>query len=127
MGEILKMDSGNTLYEMNKQIVAQEKPLTPMESVRKQELLKEYFESNFNMYDYYMLLCHEKRDYTVFRVIKSAENAARECIGCIFDRGELVSCEYADTHESAIEIWLKSNDEAFCYYLFPYDMAVIEV
>ena len=76
-----------------------------------------------------MLLCHERRDYTVFHLYENQnENppavAANELLGCLTDRGEILSIEENSDH--AWEIWLRINKELYCYYLFRYDDAVIE-
>ena len=121
------MDAG-TLYEMNKQIMAQTaKPLSPMEIVPIQTKLEDWF--NWIIDTYAMLLCHERRDYTIFHLYEKENKnppavAARELIGCLTDRGEILSIE--ENEDKAWEIWLKINDEYFCYYLFRYDDAVIE-
>ena len=121
-------NTGKNLYEANKQLILQTiKPLTAPELVPIQSKLSEWF--NWIIDTYAMLLCHDRRDYTVFHLYES-ENpdppavAAKELIGCLTDRGEILSIE--ETEDKAWEIWLKINDEAFCYYLFRYDDAVIE-
>ena len=55
---------GSSLYELNQQLMGKEKILTSKEL--KQEIskkLKDYFTEK-----YYMLLCHEERDYTIFNL-----------------------------------------------------------
>lgn len=117
---------GNNLYDANKQLVLKnEKPLTHLELARKQEELEDFFKEE--VLEYAMLLCHERRDYTIFHIngAYGAHVAANETLGCCIDRGEILGIDLTE-HEDAFEIWLKINDEAFCYYLFPYDQAVIE-
>jgi len=117
---------GNSLYDANKQLVLDnEKPLTHLELARKQEMLEDFFKEEVT--EYAMLLCHDRRDYTVFHLngAHAAHIAASETIGCCIDRGEILGIDLTD-NKDAYEIWLKVNDEAFCYYLFPYDQAVIE-
>ena len=120
--------SAGTLYEMNKQIMAQTaKPLSHMELVPIQTKLEDWF--NWIIDTYAMLLCHERRDYTIFHLYEKENKnppavAARELIGCLTDRGEILSID--ETPDKAWEIWLRINDENFCYYLFRYDDAVIE-
>ena len=120
------IEAGN-LYEANKQLVIQnEKPLTHPELAAKQEELEEFFEDQVQ--EFAMLLCHERRDYTIFQLTSSstAEHfAAREAIGCCTDRGKILGID--KTNDGiAYEIWLDIDNEAFCYYLFPYDKAVIK-
>jgi hypothetical protein len=111
------------LYDMNKQIMKQ---VTPVEKIKMFANIKNYFLSR--EHKYYMMLCHERRDYTVFKMKSrfSADKAITELDECFQYRGELYSAEL-DSNGNAIEIWLKINNEMFCYYLFPYDDAVIEV
>lgn len=120
------IDLGATLYDANKQLVKQtEKPLTHPELTVKQLLLEEFFEK---IQKYAMMLCHEQRDYTVFELDKysliAPNTAAREVIGCCINRGSILSIEPTDDGV-AIEIWINIDDEPYCYYLFPYDDAVI--
>ena len=117
---------GNNLYDANKQLVLDnEKPLTHLELARKQEMLEDFFKEE--VVEYAMLLCHDRRDYTVFHLngAHAAHVAANETLGCCIDRGEILGIDLTD-NKDAYEIWLKVNNEAFCYYLFPYDQAVIE-
>jgi len=118
---------GANLYEANKQLVIKnEKPLTHLELAARQEDIEDFFEEKVS--EFAMLLCHDRRDYTIFQLTSSstAEHfAAREVLGCCTDRGEILGIDKTDDGV-AYEIWLKIDDEAFCYYLFPYDQAVIK-
>lgn len=123
-----EVNLGN-LYDMNKQIMNQiATPLNHLELASIQEKIENWF--NWKIDSYAMLLCHERRDYTVFHLYEKANPnppalAAKELLGCLTDRGEVLSIEQ-DSNQSW-EIWLKINNESYCYYLFPYDNAVIEV
>ena len=121
-----KLDAG-TLYDANKQLVLKtEHPLSHLELSKKQELLEDFFADK--VIEFAMMLCHERRDYTVFQVGtgSTAEfNAAAEVVLCCINRGEIYSMDPTEDGQ-AYEIWLKIDDEAFCYYLFPYDKAVIK-
>ena len=120
-----KLEAG-TLYDANKQLVLKiEHPLTHLELSRKQELLEEFFN---NVSEFAMMLCHERRDYTIFQLHCSSTaefNAAAEVILCCMNRGDIYSIEPTEDGQ-AYEIWLKIDDDAYCYYLFPYDQAVIK-
>ena len=77
-----------------------------------------------------MLYCKELSDITIFHMYETQNPnppalAAKECIGCCTDRGEVISIE--EQPDKNFEIWIRINDEPFVYYLFPYDNAVIEV
>ena len=121
------LEMGN-LYEMNKHLISQTvKPLSHLELAAIQLKLEDWF--NMIIDTYAMLLCHERRDYTIFHLYE-AQNpnppavAASELIGCLTDRGEILTIE--ETPDQAWEIWLKIDSEPVCYYLFKYDNAVIE-
>ncbi len=122
----MELNAG-TLYEANKEMVLkEEKPLNHLELARKQEDLFDFFEND--VVQYAMMLCHDQRDYTIFNLNKTstaAHTASKEVLQCCVNRGEILSIDRADDGV-AFEIWIKIDGEAFCYYLFPYDQAVIE-
>ena len=124
MGEL----SLGTLYEANKQIMKNQKPISAIEKAAIQEKIASWF--NWKIDAYAMLLCRERYDFTVFHLYEK-ENpnppalAAKELMECIQNRGELLSAE--ELEDGAWEIWVKIDDEPFVYYLFNYDEAVIEV
>lgn len=118
------------MYDMNKQIMDQvATTINPIELYPYQKKIEDWF--NWKIDSYAMLLCHERRDYTVFHLYEKQNPnppalAAQELIGCLLDRGDVLSIEETEDKQ-AWEIWLKIDKESFCYYLFPYDNAVIEV
>lgn len=123
----MELSAGN-LYEANKQLILKsEQPLNHLKLASAQLQLESFFETKVRKYA--MLLCHEQRDYTIFHLdtksITSPHFAAREALGCCTDRGEVYSIEKTED-EQAYEIWIKVDEDVFCYYLFPYDNAVIE-
>lgn len=123
-----QVELGN-LYEMNKQLISQtQQPLNHLELAARQIKLENWF--NWKIDSYAMLLCHERRDYTVFHLYEKANPnppalAAKELIDCLMNRGEILVIDEADG--DAWEIWLRIDKEVYCYYLFNYDNAVIEV
>ena len=117
-----------TLYDMNKQIMQDRKPLNPLELGGCQSKIEDWF--NMAIDCYAMLLCHDRRDFTIFHLYEKQNPnppalAAKELIGCLTDRGEVLSIDF--TQDNAWEIWLKIDNKPYCYYLFRYDEAVIEV
>ena len=119
-----------TLYDANKQLMSSDKikPLNEMEIAAAQYKIEEFF--NWKCDCYGMLYCRERSDITIFHMYENQNPnppaiAASECIGCCLDRGQILSIE--EQADGNYEIWLKINNEAFAYYLFPYDNAVIEV
>lgn len=119
---------GNSLYDMNKQLMEQTgKELTHLELVSKQEKLEDWF--NWEVDCYAMLLCHDRRDFTIFHMYENQNPnppavAAKECLECLINRGNIYSLDLNE--DKAWEIWLKIEDKFYCYYLFCYDRAVIE-
>jgi hypothetical protein len=122
----MDINAGN-MYDYNKELVKNyEKPLTHVELAARQEALEGFFEDK--VVKYAMLLCHEQRDYTLFNLKATStaiHQAAKEVILCCMNRGEVVGIDKTDDG-LAYEIWIIIDDEAYCYYLFPYDQAVIE-
>lgn len=121
------MTSG-TLYEANKQLISQtQKPLDLLQLAALEPKFSEWF--NWIIDTYAMLLCHERRDYTIFHLYEKQNPdppavAAKELITCITNRGKVLSAE--ENEDKAWEIWIEINNEPYCYYLFRYDEAVIE-
>lgn len=120
MGEV----SLGTVYDINKNLMQYEKKLSSPALTNKLKKVEMFFKEGNK---YFMMLCHETRDYTIFKLNskESAKKATQELKECLLNRGEVLAID--KEKNGAFEIWVKSNEEAFCYYLFPYDNAVIEV
>ena len=121
------------LYDMNKQLMAQEPPITGAELQLAKEHLRTWFTHHFEQ-KYFMLLCHELRDYTIFNLDKTDSwkmakpqtimDAANDIIECMTNRGTLLVID--EQESDAWELWIKNDEGCFAYYLFPYGNAVIE-
>ena len=123
-----------TLYDMNKAMVKQaEIKLTEGVLNSKKEIIKNFIYKTNN--NYYMLLCNERKDYTVFDFKKDRDNydldfpICLDCAKCLIDeclvpRGEIRGIDLTKD-KTAIEIWMIIDDEAYVYYFFPYDNGVI--
>ena len=119
-----------TAYEINKNLVQNyEKELTSEELKTKKEMIANYILEKENFY--FMLLCHEQRDYTLFNL--NGENSqdqgiktVKELYDCLNNRGQIKGIDRAEDG-IAIEIWISIDGEAFVYYFFPYDEGVIEL
>lgn len=127
-----------SLYDLNKTLVEQNvTALTEEELQNKKNLIVDFVNNSNNTY--YMLLCNEKKDYTIFhRQYDSIRGVYLDNAGeiddtlerilvdeCLPNRGQTKSIELTE-NKDAIEIWLSIDGESFCYYFFPYDMAIIE-
>ena len=120
-----------TLYDVNKNLVLKnEIELTDGVLNSKKEIITNFMRQMNNAY--YMLLCNERKDYTVFKMNdKDSDDSIREIVSilvdeCLKNRGEIRGIDLTKDKD-AIEIWLIIEDEAYCYYFFPYDAAIIEV
>lgn len=122
MGEV----SLGTLYDINKNLMKEEKKLSCPALTNKLKHVTKFFENNKM---YFMLLCNEARDYTIFKINNhaSAKKATEELKECLLNRGEVLDISKVDGIQEAFEIWIRMNNDAYCYYLFPYDEAIIEV
>jgi len=128
-----------TLNDINKTIVEQQiEPLSEEELLQKIKLVEDFIKDTNNKY--YMLLCNERKDYTVFhRNVNRLGQYYDICVGFMGERiqttlineilpnrGVIKSIELTDAKDG-IEIWLSIDKESFCYYFFPYEQAVIEL
>ncbi len=120
-----------TLYDANKQIMNNQqkiKPLNALELAAAEKKIENFF--NMQCDSYGMLYCKDRSDFTIFHMYEKQNPnppalAAAECVGCCTDRGDILSIE--ELEDKNFEIWLRIDGEAYAYYLFPYDNAVIEV
>lgn len=120
------------LYEMNKQLMAAAPALTAEQTMEKEPTLTKWFTDHFCQ-QYFMLLCKEQSDYTIFNLDKTstwhtprtgvAEQAAADVIDCMLNRGVLLSIDLQD--DGVWELWIRNREGCFAYYLFPYGNAVI--
>lgn len=129
--------SMGTIYDANKSIMNiriegtneyKFKQLNHVEMAGAQKQLEDFF--NWKCDCYAMLYCKERSDITLFHMYETQNPnppalAAKECLGCCTDRGELLSVE--EQPDGNYELWIRIDGEPFAYYLFPYDNAVIEV
>ena len=113
-----------SLYEYSKQVVANEVPMDPI------LFNKKMIEVSMDMVEhtYMMLLCHDRRDYTIFHITNAdKKNAANEISETLLNRGKILLVD--KQKDGSWEIWIRDSltDENFAYYLFPYDDGVVEV
>ena len=113
-----------SLYEYSKQIVANEVPMDPI------LFNKKMIEVSMDMVEhtYMMLLCHDRRDYTIFHIANTDKKiAAKEISETLYNRGKILLVD--KQKDGSWEIWIRDSltDENFAYYLFPYDNGVVEV
>lgn len=115
-----------TLYDLNKTAVAADKPLKKHEIKDKLKDIKSFFNEKSDQY--FMLLCRERYDYTIFNFCNGKNDFAlthsiNDLQECLENRGAILSIDLVD---NAYEIWLMIDGEMYVYYLFPYDIGVLE-
>ena len=125
-----EIDSEVTLYDLNKDLVKKHEIKLSNKAIEQKKKLIINFLNNIND-SYYMLLCNERRDYTIFTFKNKTTKEYQECADilineCLFNRGELRGFDLTRTKD-AIEIWMIIEDDAFVYYFFPYGNAIIEI
>ena len=109
------------LYEMNKQIIAQLPTITDL--AEKEEVINKLHQ-NWGNY-YYMLYGKENSYFTLFEM-GAANQFGLTVIDCLKSIGPIKAIDLTEL-EDAVEIWVVSNDEPTCLYLFPYDNGVVKV
>jgi len=132
------VEMGTSLYEVNKGLVEKNVPdLTDEEMQNKKTLIIDFINNTSNQY--YMLLCNDKKDYTIFRretnenkdFLDNLETPDRDRLWnvlideCLPNRGRTKSIELTE-NQDAVEIWISIESESYCYMFFPYDAAIIE-
>lgn len=116
-----------TLYDMNKAAIVSMPSLTGSEFKKNLKKIKQFFlEKNDK---YFMLLNRETYNFTLFNLGNKNEIAMKQTIDdlkeCLDNRGRVVSIE--SDSAGNYEIWIvDETNEALVYYLFPYDLGVIE-
>lgn len=118
-----------TLYDINKNAMKSIKELSYEERVAKRKLVEDFITDTHN--HYYMLLCNDRRDFTIVTLdVANEEKRAAAAFTvvdeCLVNRGKIKAIDLTE-HNDAIEMWLNIDDEEFCYYFFPYDNAIVEV
>lgn len=122
-----EVDSGMTVYDMYKQLTVKQEPLDAI--YFNQEMLRIASDDDMKA-NYLMLLCNDRRDYSIFHNNDSKDfnhSFAKELAETLWNRGDCLLVEKQDN--GSYEIWVRdrSTKENFCYFLFNYDNAIIEV
>ena len=120
-----------TLYDFNKELMKKERVIDPiLFNTQMNKIAREMFvDAETKDEHYWMLLCHDRRDFTLFNIIASEEidTIVEELKPTLVNRGEIIAIDKQPN--GAWEIWIRDafSAENFVYYLFKYDNGVIEV
>lgn len=119
-----EIDTGLSIYEINKNLMKEEKPLDPIAINIAIKKAADGILASFKKY--WMLLCRERNDYTVF-IVNGSNNLEKELKETLLNRGYLLSIDKQE--DGNFEIWIRDSitEENFVYYLFDYTFGIIEV
>lgn len=119
-----EIDTGLSIYEINKNLMKEEKPLDPIAINIAIKKAADGVLSSFKKY--WMLLCRERNDYTVF-IITGSNKLEDELKETILNRGKLL--DISQQEDGNFEVWIRDpeTEENFVYYLFDYTFGIIEV
>lgn len=118
------IDSGLTLYDMNKQLVSQLPNMTLEQLVELKKVIYEY--DLKQSAGYYMLLCNDWHYYTVFDTWTTGEaDLEDEVVTCLQEFTDGVKSIELTEGEDSVEIWFEKDNETYVMYFFNYDFGVI--
>lgn len=121
--------TAGSLYDMNKQLFKKIK--APSEESVSIELanIGAWFSSNLNT-KYYMLLCKERSDYTLFHLEDfNYDKATQELREVLEERGEIMGFDFVHG-ENAYQCWVREREDdhnVFMFMLFDADWMVIDI
>ena len=131
MSKVINFPDGDesnviSLYDFNKTNMAQIKPYDPIVLNKMCTQVAEDIWQN-DKPSYWMLLCRERNDYTVFRIYWDEEELKKAILECLNNRGYVL--DITKQPDNNYEIWIRDFDtnDNVVYYLFDYNNAIIEV
>lgn len=122
-----EIEVGN-VFEMNKQIRRKTNPMT--EDKIDEAIVNVAGWCSFRCNSrYYMLLCKERSDYTIFRLSNyNYDKAGRELREVLESRGTILGIDYMHGYD-CYECWVRDEEtsEPFLYMFFICDDFIVEV
>lgn len=114
-----------TLYELNKQVMAQLPPQDQEIMNHNWTVIGDWFGRDQNRW--FMLMCKERSDFTLFHITdNNFSKAIQELKEVLEGRGQILAIQYQHG-EDAFEIWVKFKEEVFMFMLFSAGWMVVEV
>lgn len=115
------------LYDFNKTNMAQIKPYDPIVLARMCNKTAHDIWDRVQRPVYWMLLCRERNDYTIFCIKNQVSEFSSALVECLNNRGKVLDITEQD--DGNYEIWVRDFDtnENVAYYLFDYQNGVVEV
>ncbi len=112
-----------SLYDFNKAGMANEKPLDVIAlHIKVKDMIKDLYATK---QPYWMLLCRERNDYTVF-IMLTEDGTVNEMLECLQNRGQVLSIDKQE--DGNYEVWIRDagTKENFVYYFFNYEFGIIK-
>ena len=127
-----EFSTGLTEYEVNKQAIKQNyKPMSTWALKQEIQEIAVKIKSWVWEYDnhYFMLLCKQLSNYTLFNI--TADNfdmkeLKEALMDCFVNRGSVYKIAFDKTY-GGFQIWIDDGEDLNMYFLFPYDLGVIEI
>lgn len=132
-----EIETGMNLYEFNKSTLMNAPSATSAEMELMRNKLKKFFAKNNKAHHYYMMLCKDLSDYTIFtskdfEISYYSDIMEEDVQDCFKNRNmEIMMIDIND--DNVVEIWTRVNhyeedvsNEIYLYHIFPYDEAIIE-
>lgn len=120
-----KIDTGITLYDLNKTVIAKMPDLTKSQIEEKAYIINDYIQSKESKY--FMLLSNELHYYTVFAINNDLKTHCWfEVIDCLKAFDCIIKDIVLREDETAVEIWVKQDDQIYAMFFFDYESGVIE-
>lgn len=114
-----------SLYDINKQIIGQDKILDQYELQRKVDELADIMIDS----KYFALICNERHYYTVFNCKEaSTSNISRNVYDILTSLGDVCDIIPSSSNELTFEVWIKDymTNEVNMYFMTNWDEGVIE-
>lgn len=121
------VDTGMTLYDINKQIIEKLPELTDEDIEKRADDIRKFARTKHVNSNYFMLLGNELNYYTLFSRKHENINSPKiqdEVIECLKYLGTIKSIDVRPD-DTAVECWIKNDDGIFMLLFFPYDEGVI--
>lgn len=114
------------LYDLNKSLYAKLPKMDVNDFQSKILNIGMWFSSRTDR-KYFMFLCRELNDYTIFEFKNPNYNQAKEELkGLVLSRGIPVAIDY-DHDTDSYEIWVKRGNDCHMYKIFPCDDFMIPI
>lgn len=114
-----------TMYDLVKQIASLQPELNSEQIKNEIKHIINYIKKTGCKY--FMLICKELNDFTLFaKPLSNTKEFEIDIFDCLVNRGNIVSIYY-NKDDDVIEIWINTHkDKTVCYLFFSYDAAVLE-